>query len=81
MEGKGRVLKGFITKRRKGAVSWTRFREVGLRNLLMGIESYCKKEGMGRRFFKGKVLQAGESPKCSRKILGVFSHRWRRKKT
>ena len=43
VDGEGRALKGFITEKRKGAVSWIRFGEAGLRNLLKGIETCCKK--------------------------------------
>ena len=54
MEGEERTLKGFITERRKGMVSWIRFGEAGLRNHLKGIETCCKKEHMGRRSFEWK---------------------------
>ena len=54
MEGEGRSLKGLIIERMKGAVSWVRFGEAVLRNLLKGIESYYKEEGTSRRFFSWK---------------------------
>ena len=44
MEGEGRFVKGFITERRKGLVSWVRFGEEGLRTLLKSIEICCKEE-------------------------------------
>ena len=45
VEGEGRSLKGFIVERRKGVVSWVRFREEGLCILLEIIDLCCKEEG------------------------------------
>ena len=41
VEGEERSLKGFIIERRKGVVSWVRFGEEGLRNLLKGVDLCC----------------------------------------
>ena len=45
VEGEGGSLKGFIVERRKGVVSWVRFREEGLRIMLKSIDLCCKEEG------------------------------------
>ena len=41
-KGLGRKLKVVITERRRGLVSWIRFGEVGLRNLLKGLDMCCR---------------------------------------
>ena len=53
VEGEGRLLKGFITERRKEVVSWVCFRE-GLCILLKSIDLCCKEEGNTRRVFEWK---------------------------
>ena len=54
VEGEGRSLKGYITERRKGVVSWVRFGGEGLRNLLKGVEICCKEGGNSKRIFDWK---------------------------
>ena len=44
VEGEGRTLKGFITEKRKGLVSWIHFGEEDLRNVLKGLRSPVMKE-------------------------------------
>ena len=43
-EGVGRILKGAITERGKGFISWIHFGDEGLRTLLKGVEFCCKEE-------------------------------------
>ena len=52
VEGEGSKQKGFITERRKGFVSWIRFGEVGLKNLLLRVETVCKEESNVKRVFE-----------------------------
>ena len=52
VEGEGNNLKGFITERTKGYVSWIRFGGAGLRNLLKGVETVCKEESKVKRCFE-----------------------------
>ena len=52
VEGEGSKQKGFITERRKGFVSWIRFGEVGLKNLLVGVETICKEESKVKQVFE-----------------------------
>ena len=54
VEGEGRKEKGYITERRKGMVSWIRFREEGLSNLLKGVEICCKESSSTKRIFDWK---------------------------
>ena len=54
VEGEGKKMKGFITKRRKGYVSWICLREEGLRYLLKGVEFFCKEESKVKRVFDWK---------------------------
>ena len=54
VEGEGKALRGFITKRRKGTVSWIRFGEGGLRNFLKGIVFCCREGNEGKRSFDWK---------------------------
>ena len=54
VEGQGNKLKGVIKERRKGFVSWIRFGEVGLRNLLPGVETFCKEDSKIKRVFDWK---------------------------
>ena len=54
MEGGGNKLKGKITERRRGFVSWIRLGEAGLVNLLKGVENLCKDESKVKRVFDWK---------------------------
>ena len=47
-------MKGFITERRKGVVSWVRFGGEGLHTLLKSVEICCKEGGNPRRTFEWK---------------------------
>ena len=51
VEGEDNKFKGFITERRKGLVSWIRFGESRLRNLLKGMEIIRKEESKVKRVF------------------------------
>ena len=57
VEGEGRKVKGYITERRKGMVSWIRFGEEGLSNLLKGVEIYCKESSSTKRIFDWKKME------------------------
>ena len=52
VEGEGRFVKGFITERRKGLVSWIRFGGEGLRTLVKSIEIYCNEGVHIKRTFE-----------------------------
>ena len=52
--GGRRKVKGYITERRKGMVSWIRFREEGLSKLLKGVEICCKESSSTKRIFDWK---------------------------
>ena len=54
VEGEGKNLKGFITERSRGLVSWVRFGEEGLKSLLKGVEECCKDVNLANRTFKWK---------------------------
>ena len=54
VEGEGRSLKGYITERRTGVVSWVRFGGEGLRNFLKGVKICCKEGGNSKRIFDWK---------------------------
>ena len=54
VEGEGKKMKGFITERRKGYVSWICLREEDLRNLLKGVEFFCKEKSKVKRVFDWK---------------------------
>ena len=50
-EGKGNKFKGFIMEQRKGFISWIRFGESGMRNLLKGVEIIHKEASKVKRVF------------------------------
>ena len=51
VEGEGRKLKIVITERCRGLVSWIRFREDGLKNLLKGIDFCSRVSSQSGRVF------------------------------
>ena len=72
MEGEGRSLKGFVTERKKGAVSWVRFGEEGLHNLLKGAETYSKKGGTTKGFLELKENGRLYKLECHKNEPGKF---------
>ena len=56
MEGEGRKLKIFITKRSRGLASWIRFGDEGMRNLWKGVEACCRDSSPARSAFEWKSL-------------------------
>ena len=52
--GIGGSLKGYLTERRKEAVTWIRFGEEGLGMLLKCIVQCCREGGNTKRFFEWK---------------------------
>ena len=54
LEGEGSKLKGFVTERRKGFVSWIQLGEAGSKNHLKGVETIRKEDSKVKRIFNGK---------------------------
>ena len=47
--GEGKKIKIFITEKSRDLVSWIRFGEEGLKNLLKGVEACCRDSSSTRR--------------------------------
>ena len=80
VEGEGKKMKGFITKRRKGYVSWICLREEGLRYLLKGVEIFCKEESKVKKVFdwkeNGRFFKLENRENEVGCFLFVFCYRW-----
>ena len=51
VEGTGGALKGYLTERRKGVVTWIRFAEEGFGRLLKCIEQCCREGSNKKKVF------------------------------